>query len=86
MQIMSHDELTFPFRKFSQFRSLEAADYQLKLDPAVMRARYLENLRAHQDTLKQGAGRLGMEHVLIDTNQTFDTAVTTFLARRAGSR
>lgn len=86
MQTMSHDELTFPFRKFSEFRSLEAVNQQLKLDPAVMRARYLENMHAHLDALKIGAGKLGMEYVLLDTSEAFDQAVTSFLARRAGSR
>lgn len=86
MNVMSHDELTFPFRKFSEFLSLEVPGQQLKLDPAVMRARYLENLHAHQDALKVGAGKLGMEYVLLDTSEAFDTAVTSFLARRAGSR
>jgi len=86
MQVMSRDELTFPFRKFTEFRSLEEISLQRKLDPAVMRMRYLDNMHAHQTALKQGAGKLGMEYVLLDTSEPFDRAVTSFLARRAGSR
>src|SRR4030095_2160932 len=37
LQVMADDELTFPFRKWSLFESLERADQRIRLDPATMR-------------------------------------------------
>lgn len=86
MQIMADDELTFPFRKFSLFESLETAAQKLKLDPATMRGRYLQNVANHLKALREGVGKLRMNHVLLNTKDPFDEALATYLAQRMGSR
>src|SRR5712671_3602204 len=65
LQIMADDELTFPFRKWSLFESLERDDHRLKLDPALVRARYLENLGNHMQAIKDGTSKLAIQHVLL---------------------
>ena len=44
MQVMANDEIQFPFRNWSLFEDLERAGNRLKLDPALTRGVYLENL------------------------------------------
>ena len=86
LQVMADDELNFPFRKWSLFESLERADHRLKLDPAMVRANYLENLAAHRTALTDGTSRLAIQHVLLNTSEPFDDALVTFLARRMGKK
>jgi len=84
LQVMADDELTFPFRKWSLFENLERQDHRLRLDPATMRAAYLDNLNRHQKKLVAAAGRLNVSHVLLNTSQPFDVALTNYLAARVG--
>jgi uncharacterized protein (DUF58 family) len=86
LQVMADDELTFPFRKWSLFESLERDDDRLKLDPALVRARYMDNLSRHMDTLREGVSKLAVQHVLLNTNQPFDDALVAYLARRMGKK
>ena len=58
MQVMANDELEFPFRKWSLFENLERGNERIKLDPALMRATYLENLARHQQTIRDAIGKM----------------------------
>ena len=84
MQVMADDELTFPFRKWSEFENLERPAQRLRLDPAMTRATYIENLARHQTAVRDMCGRLNVSHVLLNTSQPFDTALMTYLAARMG--
>ncbi len=86
LHVMADDELTFPFRKFSLFENLERAADKVKLDPALMRAQYLDNLAAHLKALREGASRLHIQHDLLSTATPFDEALAGYLAKRMGSR
>src|SRR3954468_16743257 len=86
MQVMANDELEFPFRKWSLFENLERSADRLKLDPALMRATYLENLGNHQRAIKEGIAKLHVQHLLLNTSQPFDDALATYLARRMGRK
>jgi uncharacterized protein (DUF58 family) len=86
MQVMSNDELDFPFRKWSLFENLERENDRLRLDPAMMRAIYLENLAKHQQTLKEGIVKLHVNHLLLNTSRPFDEALTLYLAKRMGRK
>jgi uncharacterized protein (DUF58 family) len=84
MQTLAHDELTFPFRKWSLFENLERQDHRIRLDPATMRAGYLASVERHQKTLRDAAGRMNVSHVLLNTSKPFDEALTNYLAARVG--
>jgi len=86
LHVMADDELNFPFRKWSLFENLERNDHRLRLDPAMIRAHYLENLATHMAALREGTSRLAIEHVLLNTKQPFDDALIKFLARRMGKK
>jgi uncharacterized protein (DUF58 family) len=86
MQVMAHDELEFPFRKWSLFENLEKSDDRLRLDPAMMRAIYLENVANHLRALREATAKLRISHLLLDSSQAMDQALTTYLAQRMGKR
>lgn len=84
LQVLADEELTFPFRKWSLFENLERPGHRVRLDPATMRAQYLANVHRHQQTLRAAAGRLNISHVVLNTKEPFDEALTTYLAARVG--
>jgi uncharacterized protein (DUF58 family) len=86
MQVMSNDELEFPFRKWTQFENIERMSDRVKLDPALMRTRYLENLSAHVRAIHEAVNKLRISHVLLNTSQPFDDALMKYLAQRAGRK
>lgn len=84
MQVMANDELTFPFRKWSLFENLEKAGHRIKLDPAMMRAQYLENVSNHMKAIREVTSKLNINHVLLNTSEPFDAALSNYLAARMG--
>jgi uncharacterized protein (DUF58 family) len=86
MQVMANDEITFPFRKWSLFENLERAGDRIKLDPALMRANYLENVANHLKAIRETVSKLNISHVLLNTSEPFDTALMNYLAARMGWR
>ena len=86
LQVMADDELTFPFRRWSLFENLERASDRVRLDPATMRAQYLENLSRHLKAVGDAASKLNISHVLLNTGKPFDDALTGYLAARVSWR
>ncbi len=86
LQVMANDELDFPFRKWSLFENLERNSERIKLDPALMRSTYLENLARHEQQIKDAIAKMNITHTLLNTSQPFDSALISFLARRMGRR
>ena len=84
--VMAHDELEFPFRKWSLFENLEKSSDRLRLDPATMRSIYLENVAAHLSRVREAASKLNISHVLLDTSRPFDDALMVYLAMRMGKK
>jgi len=86
LQVMSEDELTFPFRKWTQFNDLENRQTHLRLDPVLMRKRYLDAVADHLHTIRKTAGELSISHTLLSTAKPFDQALTGYLAQRMEER
>ena len=86
LQTMANDELEFPFRKWSLFEDLEMPADRLRLDPARMRAIYLENVANHLRSVREAANKLNISHLLLDTSRPFDEVLTVYLAQRMGKK
>ncbi len=84
LQVMADDEINFPFRNWSLFENLELAQNRIKLDPALMRSAYLENVASHLKAIRQTAGKLNISHVLLNTSEPVDAALSNYLAARMG--
>jgi hypothetical protein len=83
---MSEDELTFPFRKFSLFESLELGSQRIKLDPVTARSTYLENVARHLKKIQDACNAMRIGYSLFKTSESVDKTLTAYLARRMGSR
>ncbi len=84
LQVLDHEELTFPFRSPSEFIGLEA-EGKLGLDPAALRSGYLAALRKHLDTVQEIARRFQFDYLLLDSSQSLNASLSYFLAERAGA-
>ncbi len=82
-QVLAPEEVHFNFRRWSTFQSLEAAGHRLKLDPASVRDRYLEQIRAFLEQLEETVTGLGADYVRITTNHDLAEALSYFLRSRA---
>jgi uncharacterized protein (DUF58 family) len=81
--IMADEELTFPFRDFNDFRDLESAGHQIKIDPRSVRAAYLDKVRAHLEKIERGCGQMRADYVPVNTKQGHGKVLIDYLARRS---
>jgi uncharacterized protein (DUF58 family) len=82
MHVMAEEELTFPFKRWSQFRNLEQAGQHLDIDPEALRSAYLSEVRTFLDTLEKGCGEMKVDYVPFSTRQDFGLALAGYLSHR----
>jgi uncharacterized protein (DUF58 family) len=82
MHVMADEELTFPFKHWSQFRDLEQNGNHLEIDPESLRSAYLREVRTFLDTIEKGCGEMRIDYVPFSTRQDFDLALASYLAHR----
>jgi uncharacterized protein (DUF58 family) len=81
-QVLAPEELTFPFKRLTQFRHLETtADKQL-VDTRRIRDDYLRNFEEFRQNLKSQAGRQGIDYFQLTTDQPLDRALGLYLTHR----
>jgi uncharacterized protein (DUF58 family) len=83
--LMAEEELTFPFRKFTDFRSLEPASPQLRVDPLALRGEYLERVRAFLDAIESSCGQMKADYVAVNTKNPLPQTLATYLSGRRES-
>ncbi len=81
-QIWDKDELEFPFRQWTRFDCLEQMNNRHMVDPAHLRASYLENLEKYREELKRGCYRHRIEVVPLTTEQPYAEALSYYFAKR----
>jgi uncharacterized protein (DUF58 family) len=81
-QILDPHEVSFPFDNVAEFRSLENTNHKLRLDAPRVRKLYLERFEAFTRRLREICHRFHYDHVLLETNQPYDTALSHYLMRR----
>ncbi|NNE93341.1 MAG: DUF58 domain-containing protein [Verrucomicrobiales bacterium] len=85
--LMAEEELTFPFKKFDHFKCLEVDGRRVDIDPATIRASYLERVRAQLKAIELACGQMEADYVPVNTNAPVtETLFTYFSNRKAGSR
>src|SRR5262245_36170150 len=80
--ILAPEELEFPFRKWTQFRSLETADRRLLVDPQRMRSEYLKKFQAFCDELRTETGRMQIDCHAMRTDEPVERALGIYLTKR----
>ncbi|MFT5495424.1 MAG: hypothetical protein ACI9TH_000815 [Kiritimatiellia bacterium] len=84
--LMAEEELTFPFSKFNTFKDLEVNGQRMQIDPKSIKAYYLDKVRNFVTSLERGCGQMGADYVPMTTKESFEKALTTYLARRRHNR
>lgn len=85
MQVMHHDELTFPFQDNTLFKGLEV-ESQLHTEPRALRKSYLESLHRFLDKVRRTCSMAGVDHVLMSTQDPLSAALSTYLTFRQRTR
>ena len=80
--VMAEEELTFPFNKFTHFKSLEVADRAMIVDPQTIKAKYLDRVETFVREVKRACGELNADYVPMSTAQPYDKVLADYLARR----
>lgn len=81
-QVLSDEELTFPFDTSTQFRDLEDVAADIDVDPRAIRRDYLQRFQAHLEALDRGCGELHADYVLYNTRTPYADALSRYLASR----
>jgi len=82
VHLMAPEEIQFDFRHWSSFQSLEVAGQKLNLDPAAIRDKYLERVRAFLTELETLVVGLGGDYLRLTTNQDLADGLRQFLRQR----
>lgn len=80
--LMAEEELTFPFDKFDDFRCLEVEGRRLNIDPATIRASYLDRVQAHLKSIELTCGQMQADYVPISTRTPVPEALFSYFSQR----
>jgi len=78
-------ELEFSFDGSTLFRDVETGE-QMEVDPAAVRAGYLEKMQELIRSYRRGLTEVGIDYQLLDTRQPYDYALRSYLQQRASLR
>ncbi|MDE2507761.1 MAG: DUF58 domain-containing protein [Planctomycetota bacterium] len=82
-QVLAPEEEEFPFRRPARFRNLENVEHSLRVDPAALRAAYLEKFNAFCATLKERAAAMGADYHRVSTAVAHERTLLDYLATRS---
>jgi len=80
--LMAEEELTFPFKKFDEFRCLEIESQRLNIDPATIRASYLERVKAHLKAMELSCGQMEADYVPVNTKTPVTETLFSYFSQR----
>lgn len=82
-QILTSDELDFPFRQAARFRDLES-DAVLEISPRPIRTSYMNQLHQFLEAYRLGCAERMLEYDVIRTDHPLEIWLRQFLLRRMG--
>jgi uncharacterized protein (DUF58 family) len=84
--ILAPEEMEFPFRRWTQFRSLELSTDRRLVDPQRLRKEYLANFERFRTELREACGKTQVDYHLIRTDEPVERALGVYLSRRQRQR
>lgn len=82
LHLLDNAELHFPFNDSSEFIDMETSESYLA-NPNAIRGAYLDNLNAFLSDCKKKCQRSDIDYCLLNTSEPLDSALSTYMARRA---
>jgi uncharacterized protein (DUF58 family) len=80
--VLAPEEIEFPFRRLTQFHDLEVGPNKLVVDPARLRAEYLDRFGTFCRQLRDRARGMGIDYHLLRTDEPVDRALGIYLSKR----
>ena len=80
--VLAPEEVDFPFKQPTKFRSLEVAGYEVLTDTRRLREEYVKNFEAYRQALRRKAEDLHIDYLMLRTDEPVDRALGAYLARR----
>lgn len=80
--VLDRDEIEFPFDRMTRFEGLEGLA-PLVADAKALRLAYLRAFEAHQELIRKGCLRHGVDFQVLPTDTPLDVALTSYLSLRA---
>jgi uncharacterized protein (DUF58 family) len=84
--VLAPEEIEFPYKKWTQFRNLEAAGHRLLVDPQRLRKEYLANFQRFCQELRDACGRTQVDYHALRTDEPVERALGLYLSRRQRQR
>lgn len=81
LQVLSPDEVRFPFNRLSYFEDMETHE-RILMDPSAYRSEYRTGIQTVLDQIKKVASRLKVTYLCAQTDQPMDTCLQAFLKLR----
>ena len=85
-QILTEEELTFPYKDAVQFRDLEAISDDIDLDPSMIRKEYLSQFTSFLNDLEKTCRSIPVDYLRLNTKDSYVNSLSNYLASRAGGR
>jgi uncharacterized protein (DUF58 family) len=79
--VLDPDEIELPFRGFYRFEDPETHS-ALQTDPGRLREEYSRRMQEFIQTYREGATEIGIDYLLLQTNEPLDRALASYLAGR----
>jgi uncharacterized protein (DUF58 family) len=80
--ILAPEEMDFPFKKWTKFRSLENAGHQRLVDAQQLRKHYLESFQHYCAQLKGQCTQMQIDYHLMRTDEPVERALGIYLTKR----
>ncbi len=82
MQVLAPEEISFDFRRWSKFQSLEVGNQRVSLDPPGVRREYLRRMSEFLGELEDMVVSIGGEYVRMTTSTDLSESLGWFLRNR----
>lgn len=86
LHVLAPEELTFPFKRLTQFRSLEKGEHKVMVDANRLREDYLSAFEKFRTELRQQTGQMHIDYHLLRTDEPVDRALGIYLNRRQNAK
>ena len=81
-QVLDRAEIEFPYRDTASFRDMETGE-TVQVDPSYVRDDYRQRIAGFLDRCRKLCADCQIDHVLMDTSEPYDRALSRYLERRA---
>jgi uncharacterized protein (DUF58 family) len=81
-QVLDRAEIEFPYRETASFLDMETGE-TVQVDPSYVRDDYRQRMAEFLDRCRKLCADCQVDHVLMDTSEPYDRALSRYLERRA---